>query len=484
MTLVLMNLSSINIPEIVEQTKAQLQEDKTLSPALKMSIELILVVVVMLASKLGLNSSNSSIPPSKDINRPKPTKAKSDKLAGGQKGRTGKTLTQTETPDEVEVILVDRTVLPKGQYREIGFQKRQVVDIDISKIVTEYQAQILENEQGKRFVGEFPEGVNSPVQYGLGVKAHAVYLSQYQLLPYKRIEEYFADQLGIPLSAGSLFNFNEQAAALVKSSGAEALIKQALQSTQQALHVDETGINVGGKRRWLHGASTTNWTYFYPHEKRGKIAMDDADILPHFSGVLCHDHWKPYYQYTTCQHALCNAHHIRELERAWEHDGMQWAKELQTLLKDINKHQIDEPNLDEDTKRRYREKYQKILYQGDISCPPPDKDSRIKGQRGRLKRTKSRALLERLREYEDDVLRFMTSPAVPFTNNQGENDIRMTKVHQKISGCFRSMPGAEMFCLIRSYLSTCRKQCVSASLGLELLFKNKLPDIFIQDEAE
>ena len=163
---------------------------------------------------------------------------------------------------------------------------------------------------------------------------------------------------------------------------------------------------------------------------------------------------------------------------------MQWAKELQTLLTDINKHQIDNPRLDEDTKAKYIEKYQKILAQGDIKCPPPDKSSRVKGQRGRLKRTKSRALLERLRTYQDDVLRFMTETAVPFTNNQGENDIRMTKVHQKISGCFRSMQGAEMFCLIRSYLSTCRKQYVSASLALELLFKNKLPDIFIEDEAE
>lgn len=473
-----MNLNGINIPEIVEQTKAQLQQDKTLTPALKMSIELILMVVMMLANKLGLNSQNSSIPPSIDINRAKSIKTKSDRTAGGQKGRVGKTLTQTDTPDEVNIILVEREGLPQGHYREVGFQKRQVVDIDIRKIVTEYQAQILENEQGQRFVGEFPQGVNSPVQYGAGVKAHAVYLSQYQLLPYNRIEEYFAEQLDIPLSAGSVFNFNEQAGALVKSTGAEQVIKQALHTTHQALHVDETGINIGGKRRWLHGASTTRWTYFYPHEKRGKIAMDDADILPHFSGVLCHDHWKPYYQYTQCEHALCNAHHIRELERAWEQDGMQWAKALQTLLKTINKHQIDSAVLEEKTQQHYRQQYQHILQQGDIECPAPDKTSRITGQRGRLKRTKSRALLERLREYEEDVLRFMTSPVVPFTNNQGENDIRMTKVHQKISGCFRSMQGAEIFCLVRSYLSTCRKQAVSASIALELLFKGELPDIF------
>jgi len=154
------------------------------------------------------------------------------------------------------------------------------------------------------------------------------------------------------------------------------------------LHVDETGINIGGKRRWLRGASTTWWTYFYPHEKRGKIAMDEAGILPHFTGVLCHDHWKPYYQYTQCQHLLCNAHHIRELERAWEQDGMQWAKELQTLLKERNKHQIDEPNLDEEIKQQYSVKYQQILSGGDIECPPPDKSSREKGSTRPIKTNK------------------------------------------------------------------------------------------------
>jgi transposase len=158
--------------------------------------------------------------------------------------------------------LVDRDFLPKDHYPEVGFNKRQVVDIDISKVVTEYQVQIFENEQEKRFIGEFPLGVNSPIQYGVGVKAHAVYLSQYQLLPYNRIEEYFSDQRGIQISAGSLFNLNEQAAARVKSSGAENIIKAALQSLHQTLRVDETGINISGKKQWLHSASTTWWTYF------------------------------------------------------------------------------------------------------------------------------------------------------------------------------------------------------------------------------
>lgn len=473
-----MNLKDINVTEVVEQVRAQLKEDKQVTPALRASIELILMVVVMLAERFGLNSQNSSIPPSKDPNRAKTSKASSGKSPGGQKGHQGSTLEQTDSPDEVEILRVDRRRLPEGQYKEVGYQKRQVFDIDITRTVVEYQAQILEDEQGQRFVAEFPEGVTSSVQYGPGVKAHAVYLSQYQLLPYQRIEEYFSQQLGLPVSAGSLFNFNQQAAQQIRALGAEAVIKQSLRSGS-VLHVDETGINIDGKRHWLHSASTDQWTYFSSHRKRGQEAMDAADILPDFKGVLCHDHWKPYYQYKSCQHALCNAHHLREQERAWEQDNQAWARLLQNLLKEMNRTVLEQNgSVSLKVRCQYIERYRAILEAGDEESPPPDESQRKEGQRGRLKRSKSRALLERLRAYEDDVLRFLNVSEVPFTNNQGENDIRMTKVHQKISGCFRSHQGAEQFCLIRSYLSSCRKQSVSASNALTLLFCGQLPDIF------
>ena len=173
----------------------------------------------------------------------------------------------------------------------------------------------------------------------------------------------------------------------------------------------------------------------------------DADVIPAFHGVLCHDHWKPYYTYDQCQHALCNAHHLRELERAWEQDHQDWARELQQLLTTINQAvNAASGALSPGQGRRFRVQYQRILAAGDIESPPPDERLRTPGKRGRLKRTKSRSLLERLRQFEDDVLRFMVVPEVPFTNNLGENDIRMTKVQQKISGCFRSMEGAETFC--------------------------------------
>ena len=200
------------------------------------------------------------------------------------------------------------------------------------------------------------------------------------------------------------------------------------------------------------------------------------NIIPNYLGVLIHDHWKPYYRYMACLHALCNAHHIRELFRACEQDNQVWAGKMKAFLEELNEKVHDSGGfLSKDIGEQYRQDYREILKQAQIECPEPEKPKE-KGKRGRLKRSKSRNLLERLIEYEDDVLRFMENPDVPFTNNQGENDIRMTKVQQKISGCFRSMDGAKIFCRVRSYLSTCRKHGLSSSEAMSLLFENKLPD--------
>lgn len=207
-----MKLENIDIDETLKKVESLLSVEKTISPALLSMIKTMIMLLKLLTNRVGLNSSNSSTPPSSDPNRLKPTRKKSGKKPSGQKGHVGTTLKQTEEPDEIKIIKVDQRSLPKGStYKEVGFDKRQVFNIDISRFVTEYQAQILEDENGNRYVAEFPENVNSAVQYGNTLKAHAVYMSQYQLLPYKRIEEYFTDQLQIPISQGSLFNFNKTA---------------------------------------------------------------------------------------------------------------------------------------------------------------------------------------------------------------------------------------------------------------------------------
>ncbi|MCU7966712.1 MAG: IS66 family transposase [gamma proteobacterium symbiont of Bathyaustriella thionipta] len=314
---------------------------------------------------------------------------------------------------------------------------------------------------------------SAPVQYGNALKAHAVYMSQYQLLPYKRIEEYFTEQLQIPISQGSIFNFNK--AANKQLLGFENITKDNL-ALSNRMNVDETSVNINGDGHWLHCAGNDLWTYYFPHERRGCEAIDEMNIIPRFKGVLCHDHWKPYYTYDDCLHSLCNAHHLRELTRAHEQDKQVWAGTMKSLLEEFNVAVNNAGgSLDKASENKYRERYRKLLEEAEVECPPPDESTR-NGKRGRLKRSKARNLLERFINYEDDVLRFMGDADVPFTNNQGENDIRMTKVQQKISGCFRSMEGAKIFCRVRGYLSTCRKYGVSSSLALELLFDKKLPD--------
>lgn len=468
-----LHIENIDVDSTINSVKAHLKKERGLSPALRSALEVLLVLVALLLNRITLNSKNSSKPPSTDPRRKKSRKkSKSDRKPGGQKGRNGSTLEKVDDPDEVCVLKVDRRTLPKGrQYREAGYESRQIIDIDISRFVTEYRAQVLEDRRGNRFTASFPDGVNRPAQYGVNLKANAVYLSQHQLIPYDRVRDYFEDQMHIPVSAGSVFNFNKEAYERLEPFEQWAKTRLA---QSDLMHADETGINIGGKGHWLHCASNTSLTLYSPHAKRGCEAMDEMGILPFFNGVLCHDHWKPYYRYA-CTHALCNAHHLRELTRVWEQDQQQWGKQMQDLLLDIRTEVEDAGGcLPPDEAEQRRRRYCKLLEKAETECPPPDEKQR-KGKRGRLKRTKARNLLERLRNFEQDVLRFMDVEIVPFTNNQGEHDLRMTKVQQKISGCFRSMEGAKIFCRVRSYLSTCRKHGMTATEALTLLFQGKNP---------
>ncbi len=470
-----MKLDNIDIEATVRKARILLEEEGELSAATKSIFEILLLIITLLANRLNLNSTNSSKPPSSDLNREKKRKTKTGKKPGGQNGHIGKTLERVDNPDKVKVIKVDRRKIPAGNYKQIGFEKRQVFDIDISRVVTEYRAQVLEDDKGNRFTASFPEEVTKAVQYGTGLKAQSVYMSQFQLIPYNRIQDYFSDQLHTPVSEGSIYNFNTEAFNLLES--AENQIKNKLAASAQA-HADETGINIEGKGHWLHCVSNELWTSYCPHPKRGLEAMEEMGILPRFKGILCHDHWKPYYR-LNCTHALCNAHHIRELTRAWEQDGQQWAKKMKDLLEKINRKIIDAGGcLNAQQSQKYRRKYKLLLEEAEIECPEPCEPKK-KGKRGRIKKSKARNLLERLKNYENDTLRFMDNELVPFSNNLGENDIRMTKVQQKISGCFRSMDGAKMFCRIRGYLSTCRKHGVKSSHALELLFSGKLPDFLL-----
>lgn len=291
-----MKLDKVSVNETLNKAESLLKEERGLSPAIRAMFEILILLIRGFAGRLNVNSSNSNTPPSVDKKRKRGSKKdKSDKKPGGQNGHEGFRLEKSEIPDEIIDIKIDKKTLPKSKYRDIGFEARQVIDFVISKVVTEYRAQVLEDLIGKQYVAEFPEYVKTDVQYGYRVKSHAVYLSQFQFLPYARAQSYFEEKMDMVISTGSIFNFNKEAYLLLAQFDAKAKSKLL---EEKVLNADETGINVNKKIIWLHSVSSSLWSYFYSHEKRGREAMDEMGVLPNFIGTLIHDHWKRVLQRT------------------------------------------------------------------------------------------------------------------------------------------------------------------------------------------
>jgi transposase len=316
---------------------------------------------------------------------------------------------------------------------------------------------------------KFPEGITQPVQYGPRVKATASYFSNYQLMPYARLKECFFDLYNLSLSEGTLYNI--QSTCYEKLESHENQVKQLLIEAPVG-HFDESGLRVNKKLNWLHVASTGKLTHYSLHAKRGQEAMEQIGILPQFEGRAIHDHWKPYFQYG-CKHGLCNIHHLRELTYVEEQYKQVWAKKLKDCLLKI-KEEVDKLKLLGRLKippkrlRYFEKKYSRILGKG-LKEIPQLKAVAVK--RGRVKQHPAKNLLDRLQGYKQEVLSFMYDFSVPFGNNQGEQDIRMIKTKQKVSGCFRSEKGGKMFCRVRGYISTVRKHSMNVLEALTNVFK-------------
>jgi len=423
-----------------------------------------------LEARLHKNSRNSSKPPSSDgLAKPKPKslRKKGTKKPGGQPGHKGLTLELTESPDHIIEIPVtqcaccadsDLTHEPVCDH-----ERRQVFEIPQPKLeVTEYRAESKQCPKcGKRVKAEFPEGVNARAQYGNRFSAMLVYLNQQMLLPSGRTVQLVDDIFGQKISEGTLFRTVERCHD--RLAGYEESIKDLLRKAG-VLHVDESGVRTENALHWLHVACTQMLTFFGIHKRRGRDAMDAFNILPSFAGRLIHDHWKSYFHFN-CQHGLCNAHHLRELLYLLEEKKQQWAGDMMELLLGMNefvkeRQQAGASELTQGEKQPWIDKYHAIIDVGNAANPFVK--SKVK-KRGPPKRSKAQNLLKRLAEHEDSVLAFLHDMNVPFTNNLGEQDIRMIKVRLKVSGCFRTFEGAERFARIRGYLSTSRKH------GLNLL---------------
>ena len=430
-----------------------------------------------LEDQLAKNSRNSSKPPSSDgfeKPAPKSLREKSARPSGGQPGHAGKTLAMIEKPDRTERHRVERCECCDRSLAACppdGIEKRQVHDLPpLRLIVTEHQAEIKRCSCGHLNKAAFPEGVNAPVQYGSGVKAAAVYLKNYQFLPYERSCELLGDFFGCPMSEGTLANLIGECHERL-----EAPVQQIKAQIAQApvAQFDESGSRVEKKLWWLHAASTANATYYDIHPKRGTAALEAIGILPDFLGRAIHDFWKPYFGYE-CAHGLCNAHHLRELIFVHEQHQQAWADAMIDCLLDIKAAVAQSrPTTDHLTKARIRDfeaRYQRILDDGHAANPLSASPAHAGKKRGRRKKTKPRNLLERLDEHRQEALAFMYDFGVPFDNNLAERDIRMMKVQQKISGMFRSEAGAHAFCRIRSYISTARKNALGALEAIARVF--------------
>lgn len=419
--------------------------------------------IAELERQLGLNSGNSGKPPSSDgLKKPTRTKslrASSDKKPGGQPGHKGETLCQVAEPR----VIVDHYPehchgcgAPLTQDMATAYQARQVFDLPEPQPleVTEHRAHACRCKQcGESTPAVFPEGVTAPVQYGARIAAWMVYLLNYQLIPEDRLVELMSDLLGVKLAAATIARMS--AAAVGRFQGFVETVCQLVKSAA-VKHLDETGFRIGGTTQWLHVAVTVWLTFYWVSPKRGSL-MDGI------VGIVVHDHWKPYYTLEGVLHALCNAHHLRELQALIEIEKEPWAIRMQRLLRRACHathlaRELGEP-LSPRLVKQFQCRYDAIVAEGlAFHEAQPPLSTRLGTSRGRAKRRTGHNLLLRLMTRKDDVLRFLTDPRVPFTNNLAEQAARMMKLKQKISGGFRSEQGARDFAIIRSLIATAKKQ--------------------------
>lgn len=420
-----------------------------------------------LKRRLAQDSHNSSKPPASDgvARRPRPTRRPSGKKPGGQPGHAGQTLAQVATPDVVErhtPAVCGQCQRPLDGLPGVVVERRQVQDLPPLRLeVTEHQAVAICCPACQAVTrGTFPDAVRAPAQYGSRVRALAVYLHHYQVVPQERTHEALADLFGCPLSDGTVASWVAQASTSLAPTVAHLAELVAAGPHQ---HADETGIRIGGQLHWLHVNSTRFLTHLAWHPKRGQVATAAIGIWPRFHGRATHDRWASYNAYTGCTHTLCGAHLLRELTLVAEQDGQAWAGELAAVLRGMHAAAAEwratgASRLPDEERSAWLAQYHALLARGFAANAPPTPPGRPLWRRGRPKQVPAKNLLDALLQHSERVLAFLDDLTIPFTNNQAERDLRMAKVQQKVAGTFRSETGATAYCRLRSYLSTMRKQ--------------------------
>ena len=424
--------------------------------------------ILDLERRLGLNSRNSGQPPSSDglkkpaaERRTRSLRDKTGRKPGGQAGHKGKTLCRTAIPDRVEEHVPSSC---RGCGASLSAATgvgdpvaRQVFDLPEPRPleVTEHRGHARRcGRCGVVTRAAFPVGVSAPAQYGRRLAGVAVWLRHAHFLPERRLSEVLAVLFGARVSPATLAAMSRRAAERLRV--ASGHIQELAAVRARVKHLDETGLRVGGRTRWLHVICTPLLAAYRVSERRGAV-------LAGVTGVAVHDHWQCYWPMEGVEHALCNAHHLRELQALVEFDKEDWARRLQRLL--LRAWRVARMARERDIAvparllARLARGYDRLLVEAMAfhESQPPLSPPRP-GRRGAPRRRKGHNLALRLHERKDATLRFLTDPQVPFTNNEAERDLRMMKLRQKISGGFRSRSGADDFAILRTIIATAQKQ--------------------------
>ena len=473
-------MNKTSIREEIQRLKhdfEQLCSAGKVSPETRVVMNSLLVVVelilaVFLEKKTRKNSKNSSLPPSQT---PKDETAISNSNGKGIKvsGRVSNTRTK-ETVTIAKVTTCDTCGVPLDETPCHEHERRTKVDIVFEKVVEHIDAEIKQCPNCDATVkGTFPQDMPGPLQYGNGIKAFAIHLIISQMVALNRVQKQISAMIDTVISEATLLKFVWRLHLALERWEADAIV-DILQAP--SLHVDETSLRVDRKNHWIHVYSSGGTTLKFLHRKRGNEAIVGLDIIPKYSGVIIHDCWASYLSYEHCGHGLCGSHLLRELTFIVDSNQYRWARNMKNLLLETCRivAEREEKCVTDQEYANLQKRYRNILTRGGKELPEiPQKP---KGKRGKMAKSDAHNLWERLRKYETAVLLFAKYPYVPFTNNRAERDLRMAKVKQKISGCFRTKQYAEAYCRISSYLQSMAYRGVNPLLAIQLALAGEIPE--------
>ena len=380
------------------------------------------------------NSQNSNKPPSTDTFVKKKTQSdekKTGRLPCGQKGHPGSTLKTFDSPHEIVNHRLYNCKYCGYSFLKTEakyYEKRQEVDLPALNFrVIEHRSEIKKCPYcGRKNKADFPENITKTVQYSQKILAIAVYLRDFQLVPYGRISKALKDLFGLGMSPATIKRAENKCFHNLKEI-TNYIKKQLIK--EDVIHCDETGMRVDKHNDWCHVISTDKWTYYFHNRSRGSKAMDEMEVLPEYTGIVVHDLWSSYFKYSLCKHAMCNAHLRRELKGVHSNFDQDWAQEMSELLAEYKKYTDKKRELKneitEQEIRTLKQKYGRIMMKGIKENPPPKISKSQKRRGGRPKQSKAKNLLDRFIEYKEEILRFATNLRVPFDNNPAGKDLRI-----------------------------------------------------------